>query len=87
MKIADDDTFLGRAIKGEVICDIGQLNYNPIQKRALIRAVRSGIVVKWRGYWFPNAGAPFGIGPLKTCYGLPAVRDAMAAISEMKEEV
>lgn len=54
---------------GEVVPNIGQLS--KADCRTLDRYVRWGIVEKGRGYWFPVAGAPFGIGPLKTCYGPP----------------
>lgn len=51
----------------EVIPCIGQVSAT--EKRALDKAARRGEIDKWRGYWFPVAGAPFGVGPLKTCYG------------------
>lgn len=57
----------------EVIPNIGQIDHQA--KLALERAVRNGVIAKWRGYWFPWAGAPVGIGPLKTCYGPAVVRD------------
>lgn len=57
----------------KVIPDIGQIDHQT--KLALERAVRSGVIAKWRGYWFPLAGAPMGIGPLKTCYGPAETRD------------
>jgi hypothetical protein len=53
---------------GEVICDIGQVT--PADRRLLDRLVRRKAAVKWRGYWFPIAGASHGIGPLKTCWAL-----------------
>jgi len=53
---------------GEVICDIGQVTKD--DRRLLDRLVRKGDAVKWRGYWFPVAGASFGIGPLKMCWAL-----------------
>lgn len=55
----------------EVIADIGQVK--GAWKRPLEHEVRNRRLVKWRGHWFPNAGAPWGIGPLKTCYGTPEV--------------
>lgn len=65
----------------KVVVNIGQLD--AATKRKLDGMVRKGRIVKWRGYWFPIAGAPAGIGPLKTCYGIPpayeAVRRAGAA--------
>ena len=59
------------AALAEVIPNIGQIDH--AGKLALERAVRAGKISKWRGYWFPHAGAPYGIGPLKTCYGPNAV--------------
>jgi hypothetical protein len=56
---------------GEVICNIGQVTNE--DRRLLDRLVKQGIAAKWRGYWFPVAGASHGIGPLKTCWGLKAV--------------
>lgn len=50
------------------------------EKRELERLVRQGRIAKWRGRWFPIAGAPFGIGPLKTCYGPAVIRDALQAL-------
>lgn len=50
-----------------VIANIGQID-KPDQ-RLLDRAVKLGTISKWRGRWFPEAGAPYGLGPLKTCYG------------------
>ena len=58
--------FVADALR-EVVPDIGQIDH--ASKLALGRAVRAGHISKWRGYWFPHAGAPFGMGPLKTCYG------------------
>jgi hypothetical protein len=56
-------------LKGaEVICDIGQVTKD--DRRLLNRLVRAGTAVKWRGYWFPVAGASYGIGPIKTCWAL-----------------
>jgi len=53
---------------GEVVCNTGQV---PAEvERELNKLVRKGVAVKWRGYWFPVAGASYGIGPLKTCWGL-----------------
>ena len=49
-------TFTERALAGEVICNIGQID--PASKRALERLVRLGQLVKWRGRWFPVPGAP-----------------------------
>jgi hypothetical protein len=57
----------------DVVADIGQVK--GLWKRTLEKEVRAGRLVKWRGKWFPMAGAPFGLGPDKTCYGTPDVRD------------
>lgn len=54
-----------------VVVDTGQVN--GVWKKALDREVRAGRLNKWRGKWFPVAGASFGIGPDKTCYGTPEV--------------
>lgn len=61
---------------GEVLVNIGQIGTDV--QRALDRAVKQGSVRKWRGYWFPVAGAHFGIGPLKSCYALPETADRFA---------
>jgi hypothetical protein len=58
---------LDRALNG-VLCDIGQID--KLTKGKLNRAVRAGKLQKWRGRWCPEPGAPWGIGPLKTCYGV-----------------
>lgn len=75
---------LARVLAGqEVIADIGQVK--GAWKQALTREVRCGRLTTWKGHWFPAAGAPFGMGPLKTCYGTPEVAvfwaDARAALS------
>lgn len=66
------ESHLDRALTGYVICNIGQIE--PRDRRILESAVRHKQIVKWRGYWHPVAGASYGIGPLKTCYGLERVR-------------
>ena len=53
---------------GDVVCNIGQVT--PSDRLALERHVRDGTAIKWRGHWYPVAGAAFGLGQLKTCYGL-----------------
>lgn len=55
-------------LAGEVICDIGQVTIQ--DRRHFDRLVREGDAVKWRGHWFPVAGASYGIGPLKTCWAI-----------------
>ena len=54
------------ALAGHVVCNIGQINEDT--QAVLNGLVRAGKLVKWRGRWFPAAGAPWGMGPLKTCY-------------------
>ena len=52
--------------KRRVIVDIG---LSKELRRNLERLTHRGEIAKWLGYWFPIAGAPIGIGPLKTCFG------------------
>lgn len=61
---------------GRVLVDIGQID-RPV-KNALKREIRAGRLVSWRGKWHPVAGAPFGFGPDKTCYGTESARAAVA---------
>ena len=63
---------LARLHRGEIIVDIGQLT--PDDRRELARMVRKGLARKWRGRWFPDPGAPWGMGPLKSCYAIEEVR-------------
>jgi hypothetical protein len=63
--------------QNRVVPMIGQASTK--ERTALDRAVRRGEIEKWRGYWFPVAGAPFGIGPLKTCYGPIGSQECWAA--------
>lgn len=65
--------------KREVIANIGQITAT--EKRLLDKAVKRGEIAKWRGKWHPVAGAPFGIGPDKTCYGPKALRDQYAGFA------
>jgi len=58
----------------KVVVDIGQLGNET--KRELEKLARKDRIKKWRGYWFPIAGAPEGIGALKTCYGIPPIYEA-----------
>lgn len=62
--------------QGEVVAAIGQIN-DPTRKQ-LEKMVRHGDIAKWRGKWFPVAGAPFGIGQDKTCYGPVGSQDRWA---------
>jgi len=57
---------------GEVIANIGQIS--GADKRRLDKLAEDGQISKWRGKWFPVAGASYGIGPDKTCYGTHAVK-------------
>lgn len=63
------DVLAGR----DVVVNIGQVK--GAWKRQLHREIAAGRLVTWKGKWFPVAGAPVGIGPDKTCYGTPALRD------------
>lgn len=60
----------------EVIVGLGQ--WSAQDKRDLNKMVRIGAVAKWRGKWFPIAGAHFGLGPDKTCYGPVEVANELA---------
>lgn len=59
---------------GQVIPDIGQVDASDL--RNLKALIRRGDVVKWRGKWYPDAGAAYGLGPDKTCYALRDVAEA-----------
>lgn len=61
----------------EVIVCIGQLSTE--HKLALDLMARRGQIQKWRGKWFPVAGAPMGLGPDKACYGTAAAKQACLA--------
>lgn len=71
--------FVSEALAGHVVVNIGQVT--PEDRKALDREVRAGRLCRWRGRWFPTAGAPWGIGPLKTCWGTPAWRDLFASFT------
>ena len=62
------DWIVPAALNGEVIVQISQIA--PETVKQLDKLVRAGTLLKWRGKWFPVAGAAFGIGPDKTCWGL-----------------
>ena len=55
-------------IAGDVVVNIGQVD-KPTE-RFLNKMDRAGIAVKWRGKWYPTAGASWGLGPDKTCWAL-----------------
>lgn len=64
--------WLDRALAGHILADTGFLTKTD---RALLdKAVRRGTLCKWRGHWAPTAGAPYGFGPPKTCYGTPEAK-------------
>ena len=65
---------------GEVIPQIGQISDEHI--RALNKMARAGQIAKWRGKWFPIAGAPGGIGPDKDCYGTHEAKALVATLVE-----
>lgn len=69
-----DQDLIDEALSGQIICNIGQVGH--AAARLLDKLVKAGELVKWRGYWYPQAGANFGIGPLKSCWGLPAYLDS-----------
>lgn len=62
---------------GEVLVNIGQIDRD--LQRSLELAVKRGQIAKWRGFWFPQAGAHFGISPLKSCYAVPETAAQFAA--------
>lgn len=63
-----------------VIPDIGQVE--GALKAALDREVKAGRLVTWKGHWHPVAGASWGLGPLKLCYGTAEARNALADLQE-----
>lgn len=76
------ESALRELLSGEnVVADTGQVR--GLWKRQLEREVRAGRLVKWRGKWFPVAGAPGGIGPDKTCYGTPEMRDLLTSLPKV----
>lgn len=64
----------------DVIPNIGQVK--GVWRKALEHEVRAGRLVTWKGKWFPIAGAQFGVGPNKTCYGTPEAREAVLALGD-----
>lgn len=67
--------FVEAALKGSVIVNIGQID--AATRRALDRQVKAGRLCRWRGFWHPVPGASWGIGPLKTCWGIPEVLEML----------
>ncbi len=59
---------LNEVLCGHVIVNIGQIG--PETARKLDKLVEAGTLLKWRGKWYPLAGAAWGLGPDKTCWGL-----------------
>jgi hypothetical protein len=51
----------------QVLVDIGQIDQE--LKKSLRRWIKAGRIITWRGHWYPVAGASYGLGPAKTCYG------------------
>lgn len=68
MPAAITQWIIDEALSGEVVCNIGQVD-KPTA-RALDKMWRAGTLLKWRGKWYPIAGASWGLGPDKTCWGL-----------------
>lgn len=71
------DWIIPAALAGTVIVDIGQIA--PETAKQLNKLVKTGTLIKWRGKWYPVAGASFGIGPDKTCYTAAPTIEAEAA--------
>lgn len=82
MQTSAAHNFLNDALDGQVVVSIGQVS--PVMRAVMDRAVRAGKLAKWRGKWFPLAGAPFGLGPDKTCWSTPEVA---AQFAEMKHGI
>ena len=76
---------LDQALEGEVVVNIGQIG--PLSNKVLNQAVRAGKLVKWRGRWFPHAGAACGIGPLKTCWATPKTRELIRQLDECQAKI
>lgn len=62
------DWMIPAVLGGEVLVQISQIA--PETVKQLDKMVKAGTLIKWRGKWYPLAGASFGIGPDKTCWGL-----------------
>lgn len=65
---ASQDWIVPAVLTGEVIVNIGQIAPDTVKQ--LDKLVRAGTLLRWRGKWYPVAGASFGLGPDKTCWGL-----------------
>lgn len=62
----------------DVVADIGQVK--GAWKAQLKKEVKAGRLVTWKGKWYPTAGASWGMGPDKTCYGTPELREHFATL-------
>jgi hypothetical protein len=58
------------------IVNIGQID--AALKRRLDKAVKAGRIASWKARWNAPFGG-YGIGPLKTIYGLPGLAPGQAA--------
>lgn len=57
------------------IADIGQID--AAHRRWLDKNAKAGALIKYRGRW-DSLHPSFGIGPLKSCWALPELADAIA---------
>lgn len=75
------ESVLAEVLAGErVVPNIGQVR--GLWKQMLEREVRAGRLAKWKGKWHPVAGAPWGMGSDKDCYGTPELRDLFAQAAQ-----
>lgn len=65
--LTDHEALQQLCING-VICNIGQISKQVARKLDKWAKRPENKIVKFRGHWFPVAGCPEGIGPLKTCW-------------------
>lgn len=75
----DLNSFLTEIRDGGVVVNLGQVS--PQVSKTLDRMAKAGTLTKWRGKWFPVAGASFGIGPDKTCWALSATHAQIPSAS------
>jgi hypothetical protein len=57
------------------IANVGQIAADEV--RLLNEAAKAGRLIKYRGHW-DSLHPSFGIGPLKACWALPSMADAIA---------